>query len=216
MDEPNSLKFLRPLFQEFKGARVVAIDLETLIESPDDFLNNERIIAVSLSYSVPSANTEVYVARDESEKSEREILRKMDNFLGAYQPNVIIGYNHTGYDIPLIQTKLRRLSYADQLWNFKYYCGTSIITDMMYIIAEDLETDGDFKLRKLREVVSHQRYRALNLNRKKENVIIDGMNVGQAIRYLWKNDMGRFLEYCRGDTEDILSIFYYIFYGQII
>ncbi|MEM0156030.1 MAG: 3'-5' exonuclease [Thermoplasmataceae archaeon] len=216
MDRPNSFRFLKPLFQSMKDPRVISIDLETLIDSQQDFLNDERIIAISLSYSVPSPRTEVFVAKDESEMSERDILNKMDNFLGSYQPNVIIGYNQTGYDIPLIQTKLRKLSYADQLWNFKYYSGTSIIIDMMYIIAEDLEAEGDFKLRKLRDVVSHPRYAHLNLNRKKDNVIIEGMNVGQAIRHLWKNDPVKFLEYCKGDTEDVLNIFYYLFYRQII
>lgn len=212
MEEQNSLRFLEHVFSSLNEPRILSIDLETLIDSPDDFLNGERIIAVSLSYGHFPFSTEVYIAKDDTEYSEKEILKRLDRFLGEYRPNVIIGYNHTGYDIPLIQSKTRTYPYADQLWNFKYYCGTAIVTDMMYVIAEDLESVEDFRIRKLRDVVSHPRYADLNLRRTKEIVNINGMNVGQAIRHLWKNERDKFLEYCQGDTEDVLSIFYHIFH----
>ncbi|OWP55274.1 MAG: hypothetical protein B2I17_09730 [Thermoplasmatales archaeon B_DKE] len=213
MKRPDSIEFLMPVFRSLREPRILSIDLETLIESKEDFLNNERIIAISMSYGIDPIRTKVLVADDDTVKSELKILRDMDRFLGELQPNVILGYNHSGYDIPLIQSKLRKLSFSDQLWNFKYYSGTAIVTDMMYVIAEDLEAVGDFKIRKLRDVVSNPRYATLKLRRKKENVIIEGMNVGQAIKHLWLNDRTSFLEYCEGDTEDVLKIFYHIFYN---
>jgi DNA polymerase elongation subunit (family B) len=213
MDPPNSISFLKRVFNSLETPRIISLDLETLIEKKDDFLNDERIIAVSMSYGSAPIKTRVLVADDDSKLSELKILRNMDKFLGEYQPNVIIGYNHSGYDIPLIQSKLRKLSYSDQLWNFKYYSGTAVVTDMMYIIAEDLEAVEDYRIRKLRDVVVHPRYSGLELRRKKENVILDGMTVGQAIKHLWLSDRSRFMEYCEGDTEDVLRIFYHIFFN---
>jgi|YelNatPaOPRAMG01_1025707.scaffolds.fasta_scaffold02921_8 DNA polymerase elongation subunit (family B) len=213
MNSPDSIPFLRRVFHTLETPRIISLDLETLIEKNDDFLNDERIIAVSLSYGSTPVKTKVFVADDDSKSSELKILRDMDKFLGEYQPNVIIGYNHSGYDIPLIQSKLRKLSYSDQLWNFKYYAGTAIVTDMMYIIAEDLEAVEDYRIRKLRDVVVHPRYSGLELRRKKDHVILEGMTVGQAIKHLWLQDRAKFLEYCEGDTEDVLKIFYHIFFN---
>lgn len=193
--------------------RVLSIDLETLVDSRG-FLNGERIIAISVSSGFPDINTEVFVAESDSSSEEERILRELDALLSKETPQVLIGYNHTGYDIPLLQLKMRGRSYSEQLWNLKYTLGTSYTMDMMYAIAHDLYRSGeDFRIRKLKDVVEHSKYRDLPLIRAKDLVITRDMNVGEAIKYLWLNKRDDFLKYCIGDTHDILQIFYSIFQG---
>jgi DNA polymerase elongation subunit (family B) len=127
-------------------------------------------------------------------------------------PSIIIGYNHSGYDVPLIRIKMNRRSYSKQLWNLKRILSTSYLLDMMYVIADDLyEFDGDYRLRKLSEVVIHPRYGELKLQRSKYLTKREGMPVNKAIELMWKEEPDNFREYCSGDTRDLMSIFSYIF-----
>lgn len=191
--------------------KVISIDLETLVDSRG-FLNGERIIAISVSRGYPQISTEVLVAEKDTPGEEERILRDFDEMLAVDPPQVIIGYNHTGYDIPLLQLKMRGRTYRDQLWNLKYTLGTSYTMDMMYAIAHDLHQSGEeFRIRKLRDVVQHSRYVDLPLMRAKDLVVSRDMNVGEAIKFLWLNKRQDFLKYCIGDTHDILQIFYSIF-----
>lgn len=192
--------------------KVLSLDLETLVDQKNGFLTGERIIAISLSRGYPKIETEVLIAGDDSKREEDRILRELDEILNAIDPGILIGYNHTGYDIPLLQLKMRNRPYSEQFWNLKYYLGTAYTMDMMYVIAHDLHALGEqFRIRKLRDAVNHEKYRDLPLMRAKELVIDPNMNVGEAIKRLWLNDRANFIKYCQGDTHDILKIFYSIF-----
>ena len=195
---------------------VVAIDLETLIDTPADFLTGERIIAVSISYfDISELRTEVLIAKDNTIDEEDRILKEFDRKIRDLNPSIIIGYNHSGYDVPLIRIKMNRRSYSKQLWNLKRILSTSYLLDMMYVIADDLyEFDGDYRLRKLSEVVIHPRYQDLKLQRSKYLTKREGMPVNKAIELMWKEEPNNFREYCSGDTKDLMSIFTYIFLNK--
>lgn len=195
---------------------VVAIDLETLIDTPADFLTGERIIAVSISYfDISELRTEVLIAKDNMIDEEDRILKEFDRKMRDLNPSIIIGYNHSGYDVPLIRIKMNRRSYSKQLWNLKRILSTSYLLDMMYVIADDLyEFDGDYRLRKLSEVVIHPRYQDLKLQRSKYLTKREGMPVNKAIELMWKEEPNNFREYCSGDTKDLMSIFTYIFLNK--
>jgi DNA polymerase elongation subunit (family B) len=195
---------------------VVAIDLETLIDTPADFLTGERIIAVSISYfDISELRTEVLIAKDNTTDEEDRILKEFDRKMRDLNPSIIIGYNHSGYDVPLIRIKMNRRSYSKQLWNLKRILSTSYLLDMMYVIADDLyEFDGDYRLRKLSEVVIHPRYQDLKLQRSKYLTKREGMPVNKAIELMWKEEPNNFREYCSGDTKDLMSIFTYIFLNK--
>ncbi len=192
--------------------KVLSIDLETLIRNQNDFLTNERIIAISLSYYDPEMKTELLIARNDSPEEEDRILSQLDAFVASFRPGIIIGYNHAGYDIPLLRLKMRKRTYAKQLWNLKYYLAVSYCLDMMPVISDFLgKIDGDYKYRKLSEVVTDQAFNHLELDRKKDLVIRDGKNIGEVIEDLWRSNSSDFIEYCKGDTRDLLSIFRDIF-----
>jgi len=191
---------------------VISLDLETIIHKQRDFLTNEPIIAVSVSYFKDSINTELFVAKNESIEEEENILIKSGNLISSLEPAIIIGYNHTGYDIPLLQMKLKSHSIFSQLYKLKYYLATSYIVDMMYVVADYLYSyDGDYRLRKLSEVVMHEAFSDLRLDRKKDLVIKEGRGVGEVIEDLWRSGSNDFVDYIRGDTRDILEIFFRLF-----
>ncbi len=192
--------------------KVLAIDLETLVDPDIGFLTGERIIAVSVSLGYPEIKTEVFVSNGDTHAEENRILHEFDSLLSTIDPEVIIGYNHTGYDLPLLQLKTRNRQYDEQLWNLKYYLGTSYTLDMMYVIAHDLQDSGDrYRIWKLKDAVNHSAYANLPLMRVKELAGSESMNKGEVIRNLWKDDPENFLRYCRGDTHDILRIYHSIF-----
>ncbi len=200
------------ILSKFGIRSVLSLDLETVILNKNSFLTNETIIAVSLSYYTEDMQNELYISQGEDADSEFQILQKLDTFLGNFKPAILIGYNHTGYDIPLLRIKMAKLPYAKQIWNAKYVLSTAYCLDMMQVISDFLgDYDGDYRYRKLSEVVSHEAFRELPLDRKKHVVIRDDMNIGEAIYHMWKNGSPEFMEYCRGDTRDVLSIFRYIF-----
>ncbi len=187
---------------------VISIDIETLMPPGTLFLSGERIIAISVSWATGHVNSQVYMAEDDTPDSEYNILDLLNTKLREMDPQIIIGYNHTGYDIPLIQMKVKHLEYSRRLRDIEKAFGTAYCLDMMYPIAEDLgKYDGDFYIRKLEDVVSHEAYSHLNLSRNKSLVKIPDKSKGEAIIHLWKNDRDKFLKYCIGDTRDLMLIF---------
>lgn len=193
--------------------RVLSIDLETIIRNQSDFLTDERIIAVSMSYlDKGTMKTDLLLARDDSKQEEDRLLEQLNSFVQLFRPTLIIGYNQTGYDLPLLWLKMRKRPYSKQLWDLKYYLSVSYCLDMMPVISDFLGSlDGDYKYRKLSEVVKNDSFAHLPLERKKELVLKDGKNIGEVIEELWRSGSQDFVEYCRGDTRDVLSIFVDIF-----
>ncbi len=205
-------KIVKQFVNEAGIGSLLSIDLETLIRNTSEFLTGERIIAVSLSYYDPELKTELYIAQDDSEQEEDRILSQLDSFIASFRPGIIIGYNHSGYDIPLLRLKMRQRAYEKQLWNLKYYLSVSYCLDMMPVVSDFLGSiDGDYKYRKLSDVVANGVFSHLDLDRKKDLVIKEGKNVGEVIEELWRSGSTDFEEYCRGDTRDLLSIFRDIF-----
>ncbi len=209
---------IQKALEDFGNECVVSIDLETIIRTSKDFLTGERIIAVSLSHMVGSqVETEIFIARDDTDKEEDRILLEFDRRISELKPSVIIGYNHVGYDLPLLRMKMIRRGYSRQLWNIKRYASISYCPDMMYVIADDLfSLEGDYRLRKLSEVVIHPGYSDLDLQRNKFLSMRSGLPVNEAIEEMWKNEPENFKLYCSGDTADLISIFFYIFKGMHI
>lgn len=141
---------------------ICAIDLETLVVDSGGFLTGERIIAISISVLKEEIESYVFVADADSAAEEMRILRELDQKLAEISPTVILGYNHTGYDIPLVITKIRNLGHEDRNRNLEYFLGSAWCMDMKYLIAEDLYSyDGFYRIRKLEDVIAHEKYSSL-------------------------------------------------------
>src|SRR5579875_919936 len=112
------LSILNDMVSRFGWDRVLSLDLETLIRNQEDFLTGEQIIACSVAYyssAESTIRTEIFISSGEGSQFEDEVLLQLDAFVGGFKPLVIIGYNHTGYDIPLLRLKMVRRSYSRQL-----------------------------------------------------------------------------------------------------
>ena len=205
-------QFIRELLHSIDRRKILSFDLETLVADSNGFLTNEEIIGISAAYNFPEVHTDVYISKPEEHEREESLLKRFDELLGRVQPEIIIGYNHTGYDIPLIQKKIRNRNFSNRLRNIEYYIGTSWCLDMMYVIAEDIEKmTGDYFIRKLDDVVVHERYSSLPLKRVKNIVIQQNKNKGEVIKEMWLNKDEKLRDYAAGDSHDILLIFHDIF-----
>ena len=187
--------------------KIMALDLETWITK--GFLKNERIIAVSIA--TIDGYTEIFTG-DYGHDDQIELIGKLSVMMDEYKPEVIIGYNHTSYDIPLMNTNTVNMAFGDKFWPMKYYLGTSYVLDMMYVCALHGATlSGEYRIRSLKKVVSAPEYSHLNLLRSKDEIDIPGMSKGDAIVWAWKNARDSFLRYCRGDVQDLIELYRHIF-----
>jgi DNA polymerase elongation subunit (family B) len=189
--------------------RILCIDLETKVLD-GEFVTGERILAVSLGYMHgDSIESRVIVLRKDDDSSELELLREFDKFLLEVRPLVLIGFNLTGYDIPLLNMKLRKYS-DDKLWGIADALGRCYVLDMKHPIRFELaKFSGSPKFVSLRDVVNHQRFASLPLMRSKN--VLTSTNKGQEIFELWRKNGSTFKNYAEGDTRDVLLIFLNIF-----
>jgi hypothetical protein len=189
--------------------RVLCIDLETKVLD-GQFVTGERILAVSLGY-IHDGNIEsrVIVLRKDDDSSELELLHEFDKFLLEVRPLVLIGFNLTGYDIPLLNMKLRKYR-EDKFWGIADALGRCYVLDMKHPIRFELaKFSGSPKFVSLRDVVNHQRFASLPLMRSKNVLTSD--NKGQEIFELWKRNGSIFKDYAEGDARDVLLIFLNMF-----
>ncbi len=186
---------------------VLSFDIESLVND-GNFLSDERIISISYAYGFHEITSGLFFSAEDSDDAEKSLMKQFDSLLGRIKPALITGYNHTGYDIPLLVYKTRK--YDDvKFWNIKKFLGTSYTIDMMYVIAEDLSGKGEYRIRKLKDAIKE--YGMESDLEKKSIVEIEGMDVGKAVRYLWKNDPEKLKEYSEGDSVAVMKIFNSIF-----
>jgi hypothetical protein len=189
--------------------RVLCIDLETKVLE-GQFLTNERILAVSLAYVRGGAiESKVLVLTEDNDESELELLQQFDRLLLEARPLVLIGFNLTGYDIPLLNMKLRKYP-EHKMWGISDAIGRSYVLDMKHPIRFELgKFTGSPKFVSLKEVVNHQRFASLPLMRSKN--VLTSNNKGEEIFELWKQNGDVFRNYAEGDARDVLLIFLNLF-----
>lgn len=185
--------------------RVLCIDLETKVLD-GEFLTNERILAISLAYvRGDKIDSKVLVLTEDDDESELELLHQIDKFLLEARPLVLIGFNLTGYDIPLLNMKLRKYR-EHKLWGISDAIGRCYILDMKHPIRFELgKLTGSPRFVSLRDVVNHKRFASLPLMRSKN--VLTSNNKGEEIFELWKKNGDVFRNYAEGDARDVLLIF---------
>lgn len=197
------LEQLRKILEGKK--KVMAIDIETIVNGK--FLDDDEIIAISLTTF--EEESRVFISDGGDEFS---IISELSAFMDNYDPDIIIGYNHIAYDIPLIQKKLINVRFSEQPWPLRYYLGVSFCLDMMYVTAlYHYKLTGDYEIRSLKKIMDYEEYEDVPLMRKKDIIQLENMTKGEAIRHLWKNDREKFYQYCLGDTYDLIKIYKKIF-----
>jgi DNA polymerase elongation subunit (family B) len=204
--------------------RVVSIDLETKIEKKADFLTGERLLGIGLARRVGSEiELRTIKLKDDTDEAEIELLMETSRFLSPIKPLILLGYNISGYDYPLLNMKLKwhddfvrarapegaKPQYPKEYWSLKDALTRAYILDMMHPLRYALaEHDGTApKYKSLSDVVSHQRFAEVALMRRKQ--LACGTSTeekGQRIYRMWKEGDPDFERYLEGDVHDVLLL----------
>jgi len=199
--------------------RILSIDLETKVLKENEFLTGELILCVSLSdFTDGEVCRKVFVLERENLQSEGRLLAAVDDFLLQMRPLVLVGYNLCGYDIPLLNLKLR-MHPEHIYWGIKDAIERSFPIDMKHPIRFELakySTDGVPKILRLDKVVMHERWAELRLMRTKNLVSQTISEKGRAIYRMWKKDRDKFNKYAEGDANDVLLMFEELFLKPLL
>lgn len=189
--------------------RVVSLDLETKVLSPDKFLTNETVLSIAFARRACNrVDSKILTLEEESAESEGELFSHANQFIESVRPLVIVGYNITGYDVPLLQTKLR--SFPTPYWAIKDMIGRAFVLDLKDPLKFELANfDGSrLKIRCLEEVLNHERFSHLPLMKAKN--VLNGANKeekGIKIYEMWRKHSADFEKYAIGDVVDVLALF---------
>lgn len=188
--------------------RIVAIDLETKILDVKGFLTGETVLCVSLARFVDgSIQNKVILLENENSESEAKLLAGLNEYLLEVRPLILVGYNLCGYDVPLLNLKLRQ--YPDPIcWGIEDTIDRSFHLDMKHPVRFELSRfSGGAKILPLSQVVEHPRFKHLPMMRTKKLVPQNADNKGLAIYNMWKNDKRGFRAYAKGDVNDVMLLF---------
>ena len=193
--------------------RIVSLDLETRVMN-GKFLSSELVLATSLSRRLNDGtiDSRVITLADESAESEGTLFRTLDQELRAVRPLVVVGFNVSSYDLPLLTTKLvdSRTRYGEIFWAVRDTCSRTLVIDLIDPVRFELaKVDGSSpKFVSLEQVVEHPRFRNLPLSRTK--FLAGNGNAGDKgarIYGMWRSRRPEFEQYTLGDSHDVLLIF---------
>ncbi len=203
--------------------QVVSIDLETKITKKEDFLSGERILAVGVARRIANGiETKTFRLSEETDEAEIALLYEAARYLQQARPLVLLGYNISGYDFPLLCLKLKwhddflrnktkegKPNFPREYWALKDALTRTYILDLMHplrfaIAAHDSSTP---KYKSLADVVSHPCYASLALMRRKNLASGNSTeNKGKVIYDLWRTHDPNFERYLEGDVHDVLML----------
>ena len=198
--------------------RILALDLEAKVLEENGFLTNETILCVSLArFLNGKIQNKLILLKEEDSKSEAKLLAQLNDFLLETRPLVLVGFNLCGYDIPLLNLKLRE--YPNPIhWGIKDTIERSFHLDMKHPIRFELakySNDGP-KMFSLGKAVEHPRFKHLPLMRTKSLVSQTIGSKGLEIYNMWKSDKRNFTAYAKGDANDVLLMFKELFLKPLL
>lgn len=192
--------------------RILALDLETKVLEENGFLTGETILCVSLARFLDgNVCNKLILLEEESPEGEAKLLAQLNDFLLEVRPLVLVGFNLCGYDVPLLNLKLRE--HSNQIfWGIKDTIERSFHLDMKHPIRFELaKYSNGPKICSLGKVVEHPRFKHLPLMRTKSLVPQTVGSKGLEIFNMWKNDKRNFKAYAKGDVNDVLLLFEELF-----
>jgi hypothetical protein len=211
--------------------RAVSIDLETKIEKKSDFLTGERLLGIGFARRIgKEVETKMLKLKDESDGAEVELLDEAARWLYGVRPLLLLGYNITGYDYPLLALKVKwyddlerancregeKPVFPREYWALKDALTRAFVLDMMHSLRYAMaKHDGNTaKYRSLAYSVAHPMFAHVQLMRRKELADADAqvqgsdkqMDKGKKLYELWKSRDPDFEKYLEGDVHDVLLL----------
>lgn len=202
--------------QAGQSHRIVSLDLETKVLSISDFLTGETILSIAMARRVNGGvETRLFTLDDETPGSQQALFAAASQEIERIRPLIVLGYNITGYDIPLLRIKLRNSPIPH--WALIDMVERAFILDMKHPLKFELaRSDGSSpRVRTLEDVVNHPRFSQLELSRAKNMLNgLDKSQKGQKIYDMWKMNRKDFGKYATGDVVDVLLLFEEIFRNE--
>lgn len=213
-------------------SQVVSIDLETKITRPEDFLSGERILAAGMAFRAgEKVVAKTIVLEEETDEAELRILERFGRELGAARPLVLLGYNVTGYDFPLLLLKIKQYDswqrsqvpqgqkahFSRDYWALKDALTRPVVLDAMHLARYRIgrHDNAPPKYLKLSDVIGHELFCHLPLMRCKGLTQADGAeSKGDKIYRMWKEKDPDFEKYLKGDVHDTLLIAEHLLLGD--
>lgn len=210
--------------------RAVSIDLETKIEKRSDFLSGERLLGIGFARRVgKEVETRTIRLKDDTDEAEVGLLEEAARYLHPIRPLLLLGYNITGYDYPLLALKVKwyderaraavpegtKPVFPREYWTLKDALTRAFVVDMMHSLRYDLARhDGNTpKYRSLSYSVQHPKFASVPLMRRKGLADADAqadkgnqMSKGKKIYEMWKSHDPGFERYLEGDVHDVLLL----------
>jgi len=226
--EEWNLKILRLLKNEWKDGKVIALDLETSVMDPNNFLTDELILAVSFAWrslgepmEEKGISVKTIILDAENEESEKELLIKLNEELEELRnkphglvgyPLAVVGYNIRQYDIPLLVFKKEKYQKRYNLSLKKI--GKIIDVTELATIIDLYHILKDMRYKNLEEALSAQEFKHLQLRRTRHVVSTNREEKGKKIYELWKENKETLKEYLEGEVHDFLLIAEYLVFGD--
>lgn len=192
--------------------RIVSLDIETKVLE-GNFLSDETILGVSVSRRLGNGiETKVFVLENETAETEAQLLIKLNEYLDAVRPLLVVGFNHRTYDNILLATKKRKNN-LDPCWSLMDYLERAYLIDVKHAARFAIaEYDGTRpRILSLEKVLNHSLFSDLPL-RNEKGMLDSNKDKGPQIYEMWKNNQENFKRYAEGDSHDTLLIFEKIFH----
>lgn len=209
--EELTLRIINDLVVEKLKFRIVAIDLETRIETRSDFLTDEIILGVSLARRLSSGDTErrSLILKEETNESEYELLREFSDIMKEWNPLVVVGYGCRDYDLPLLAIKKQRLKLKEKpVWGI-----SNILNGSVHIELSDLSRylftkkyGEPRKYRSMAYVMKHKHFQDLPFIDTKSEFELSFETKGKQIYECWKTKDPKFVNYLEAEAHDQLLI----------
>jgi DNA polymerase elongation subunit (family B) len=210
--------------------RAVSIDLETKIEKKGDFLSGERLLGIGFARRAGGeVETKTLRLKDDTDEAEVALLEEAARYLHTVKPLLLLGYNISGYDYPLLALKVKwyddrgraackegeKPVFPREYWALKDALTRAFVLDMMHSLRYDMaKHDGSTaKYRSLAYSVAHPMYAHVPLMRRKGLADAEAqagtdkqMDKGKKIYEMWKSRDAAFESYLEGDVHDVLLL----------
>ena len=165
--------------------RAVSIDLETKIEKKSDFLSGERLLGIGFARRAGGkVETKMLRLEDDTDEAEVKLLDEAAKWLYNVRPLLLLGYNISGYDYPLLALKVKwyddrgraackegeKPVFPREYWALKDALTRAFVLDMMHSLRYSMARhDGNTaKYRSLAYSVAHPMFAHVPLMRRKE------------------------------------------------
>lgn len=202
--------------------QILFLDLEIHphVEKPEDILNPSRqIIGLGAMYFKDNEPT-LFIAEEEGEENELDILRNFDNFIKLRRPLLVVGYGISSFDRPFLTLKMKSQYRSEKLWIINDMLERAHFLGLAHTIRFYLYNKGFIetpRFMSLKSVLEQQAFKDLPLRREEKKFAPKGEDFaakGKRITQLWEEEKGKFRRYLASDVYNCFVLFKF-FYEKI-